>query len=276
MSKLKNILPVAIGLILVASSILAFGPAPTPAPTCDPATTPGCNAPINVGTIGQIKNGNLGLGGNFGLSSSSFIDFNSTVAGRTATAVEGKIAYDTATTSLKIYGAGTSPNRKVTIYDKICDSVGACKSVSEIVSENLIGKSCPSGQAVGGFNVDGSLSCFTPGSQINAGYTVVYNSSAGGNAGACTFTNLPSLPSLDKVPCSTSDTIPSPMTCSKVNTGSVLWPIYKYYLSCPSGSSVYLAWSTPDRTFVNKLDGMTNKCYQELAITTITANYACK
>ncbi len=56
---------VALIAILISTpfwSTTAFGPVPTPAPACDPATYPGCNLPINVGAKNQVKTGGLSIG----------------------------------------------------------------------------------------------------------------------------------------------------------------------------------------------------------------------
>jgi len=63
-SYLKYFLFFILGITLTLSmgTIWAnWTPPPAAPPTCDPATTPGCNTPINVSSIDQTKTGNLTL-----------------------------------------------------------------------------------------------------------------------------------------------------------------------------------------------------------------------
>jgi hypothetical protein len=46
----------------VQYALANWSPAPNAPPTCSDPTIPGCNAPINVGTSAQAKNGSLSLG----------------------------------------------------------------------------------------------------------------------------------------------------------------------------------------------------------------------
>ncbi|MFA6415892.1 MAG: hypothetical protein WCW56_00200 [Candidatus Paceibacterota bacterium] len=126
MSNLKTIFSsLLVGFLVIAGSTYAAAPA------C-PATTPGCNPPINVSSNNQTKNGGFGLGGNFGLILNKVVDFNSVGTGRSTPESQiGAVA-----SNLNIYGGGSAAakTRKVTIFDSICDSAGVCKTVTEIVT----------------------------------------------------------------------------------------------------------------------------------------------
>lgn len=134
MPKLKTLLPVIIALILVAGSIVfAAVPAGTP-PECTDATNPGCNPPINVSSTLQFKAGILSLGDALRLAGGTTkgIDLNAAASGRSTP--EGQINYGTA--NLNIYGGGsaTAKDRKVTIFDQICDSLGTCRTVTDVLA----------------------------------------------------------------------------------------------------------------------------------------------
>lgn len=57
---ISSLLPILISLILIAAVIYAWTEPSQAPPTC-PAGEPGCDAPLNVGPIGQIKEGGLRL-----------------------------------------------------------------------------------------------------------------------------------------------------------------------------------------------------------------------
>ena len=71
MFKLKTLLPVIIGLLLIASSaVFAAVPSGTP-PACNDINNPGCYPPINVSTALQKKDGPLNLGSLLVINSAS-------------------------------------------------------------------------------------------------------------------------------------------------------------------------------------------------------------
>ena len=51
-----------LGLSISLQSLLAAWTGPTASPPTCPAGSPGCDAPINVGSTAQIKAGNIGIG----------------------------------------------------------------------------------------------------------------------------------------------------------------------------------------------------------------------
>ncbi|MFA6416454.1 MAG: hypothetical protein WCW56_03145 [Candidatus Paceibacterota bacterium] len=223
MSNLKTIFSsLLVGFLVLAGSTYAAAPA------C-PATTPGCNPPINVSTNLQTKSGpltiggvltsavNFVLGGSMGMKSGSLIKFNSLGAGTD----EGQIGYGSSL--LNIYGGGTSPNRKVVIYDQICSDPATCKSVANIINGG--GGTSGVSQITAGSNVTISPTTGTGNVTVNA------NPSAGGLYGVCeakgtAFSATPS-------PTYTyTCTAKSPATCGQASGA------YTDQCRCPSGYTI--------------------------------------
>lgn len=87
LSETTKKLAIFTGLLLGAFAISAMAnwSAPSFTPPDCPSTTPGCNEPVNIGSIGQIKTGNLGIGGLISIGGGGI---NTPVAGYVLTAID--------------------------------------------------------------------------------------------------------------------------------------------------------------------------------------------
>jgi len=98
MFKLKTLLPVIIGLLLVVSSVVfAAVPSGTP-PACDDVNNPGCQPPINVSLSNQTKKGNLFI--EKGLSAGSLLSIG-------GAAIMGNLGIGAASPGSKLFVQGS-------------------------------------------------------------------------------------------------------------------------------------------------------------------------
>ncbi len=71
------VIAVSLSVFVISTTVLgSWSPPPTSPPTCVPGE-PGCDAPLNVGPISQVKVGALGIGGVFQANSSAYLAVNS-------------------------------------------------------------------------------------------------------------------------------------------------------------------------------------------------------
>lgn len=95
---------------------------------------------LGLGTTLPNSAFKLDVAGNIGVRAKNYLEFNSDLTGGAKEVNAGKIRYAWWSTGLDIVGAGTvSGNRMVRIWDNLvatnlCDSLGACKSVTNIIN----------------------------------------------------------------------------------------------------------------------------------------------
>ena len=196
----------ASALVVLASGTSTWSPAPG-APSNCPSGTQGCDAPINVGTGAQIKNGDLGIN-NLAVYYKSFFAQNVKIGTTTATATiqivdgnqaNGKVLQSdangnakwVATSTLGISGGSTGVTGVIAgtgITISPTTGTGAVTiNTDNTQVQKRVGSSCASGYAISGINQDGTVACVALQS-INITTQKVACSVVGASSAACNVT----------------------------------------------------------------------------------------
>lgn len=162
----KVVIVVAV-LTIGVSYALADWTAPRfAAPTCPPGDS-GCEPPIDVSSVNQVKAGGVGLGGFFSARGSAVIGHGTDAP--------------TIPASLKLRVAGRVG------ASAYCDQNGENCIVPPGGSGGVVAGTCPSGQFVRGINANGTLNCAKPSG--GGGFSLNLGGILGGGSNTNTNTN---------------------------------------------------------------------------------------